>query len=31
MVGLRGAVYARLRYGQEYSGDWIVSSPRRTA
>ena len=23
------AVYARLRYGQEYSGDWIVSSPRR--
>ena len=21
-------VYARLRYGQEYSGDWIVSSPR---
>ena len=22
------AVYARLRYGQEYSGDWIVSSPR---
>lgn len=21
-------IYARLRYGQEYSGDWIVSSPR---
>jgi len=21
-------VYARLRYGLEYSGDWIVSSPR---
>jgi len=21
-------VYARLRYGTEYSGDWIVSSPR---
>jgi len=24
-------VYARLRYGQEYSGDWIVSSPRNLA
>ncbi|CAK0818932.1 unnamed protein product, partial [Prorocentrum cordatum] len=25
------SVYARLRYGQEYSGDWIVSSPRNLA
>lgn len=24
-------VYARLRYGLEYSGDWIVSSPRNLA
>jgi len=24
-------VYVRLRYGPEYSGDWIVSSPRNLA